>query len=73
MRGDIYKLGYKTPESLLAIEPDWRQNWRGKGGGGTPEQFATFAAELKSKSNGNAPPEEFDSRPVTLDAMEALQ
>jgi hypothetical protein len=55
----IYKLGYRTPESLLDIEPAWRQNWRGKDGGGTPEQLATFAAELKgaakSSGNGNRP------------------
>jgi hypothetical protein len=51
----IYKLGYKTPSALLDIEPAWRQNWRGKDGGGTPEQLATFAAELKgqAKTNGN--------------------
>jgi hypothetical protein len=51
----IYKLGYKTPSALLDIEPEWRQNWRGKDGGGTPEQLATFCAERngKAKSNGN--------------------
>jgi hypothetical protein len=69
----LYKLGYKTPESLLAIEPDWRLNWRGKDGGGTPDQLTTFAAELKANGNGNAPAAEFDSRPVSLDAMEVLQ
>lgn len=55
----IYKLGYKTPSALLDIEPAWRQDWRGKDGGGTPEQLATFAAELRGKtkpgSNGNTP------------------
>jgi|WetSurMetagenome_2_1015567.scaffolds.fasta_scaffold267065_1 hypothetical protein len=57
----IYKLGYKTPSAVLDIEPEWRQNWRGKDGGGTPEQLATFCAEMKGKakagSNGhNADP-----------------
>jgi hypothetical protein len=51
----LYKLGYKTPEDLLAIEAAWRQDWRGKTGG-TAEQLTTFASEYLNNGRREVKP-----------------
>jgi hypothetical protein len=43
---------YQTEQQILDLEPKWAKDWRGKDGGGTPEQFAAFALEQLNKRNG---------------------
>jgi hypothetical protein len=54
----LYLAGYKTETALLALEPAWAEDWRGKGGGGTLRQLAEFASEHlpSNRSNGHTPP-----------------
>ena len=70
----LYKLGYKTAESLLAIEPAWAVNWRGKAGGGTAEQLVEFATETlsASKRNGHKPTAEPLTSWVSPDGKETI-
>ena len=71
----LYRMGIKSETDILAFEPLWREDWRGLSGG-TVKQFLEFVSEQqsgKSRSNGNAPAEVLNSRPVSLDAMEVLR
>lgn len=48
----LHGMGYKTESQVLALEPAWAEDWRGKKGGSF-KQFVEFASERLSGRNGN--------------------
>ena len=51
----LYRMGLRTDADLLALEPTWAEDWRGRQGG-TITQFLQFASEAragKHKPGGN--------------------
>jgi hypothetical protein len=54
----LYLTGYKTDADVLALEEFWAKDWRGKNGGGTPQQFWAFVGERQGLAarNGRQPP-----------------
>lgn len=48
----LYQMGYKTESQILALEPAWADDWRGKKGGSF-KQFLEFASERLAGRNGN--------------------
>ena len=54
----LYQMGVKSESALLALEPEWRDDWRGCNGG-TAKQLLEFVSERQGgkqpskRSNGN--------------------
>ena len=52
----LYQMGVKSESDILALEPAWREDWRGLSGG-TFKQFLEFASEQRAgKHNGRPRP-----------------
>lgn len=62
----LYQMGYKTESQVLALEPIWAEDWRGKNGGSL-KQLVEFASErLAGRSNGKSGS---GREPVAIQAM----
>lgn len=49
----LYLAGYKTDADVLALEEFWSKDWRGRDGGGTPQQFWAFVSERQGLAARN--------------------